>query len=663
MELKENIKKGLKKFFPEEKISFSWRRVWFVVAVFFIIVAVFFIALFAHAQVYKNKVLPGVMIGNVVIGGMDSNELTGFLQTMNDKFFAEGIIFSFELKDEKDSLIVYPIVAEDGVVSELMRIDIEKEVRRLVDYGKDEGFFVRLFKTIFSRFQKTHLVVENIEIEEEKVVEEVRDHAAKYEKEPQDATIVIINTDPLRYDITSSSPGVGFNYDNIGKEIINQWSVLKMPEITMKLTEKNPLTTEEDLRKIEDRLVNVIENGSITLNYVDPHTKREYNWVLSINDIIVRLEVQDVEESGFGFGLSQELIIDYLEDNVAEVINIEAQDAKFEIDENGKVKAFQGSRPGLAINLEETYKVINEAFLQRTWHDEGVAKVVQLVVKTVEPNIKTGEVNDLGISEVLGVGVSDYSNSPYNRIANIRNAVNKLNGILIKPDEEFSTIKYTEPFTIAGGYLPELVIKGNEIKPEVGGGLCQIGTTLFRMAMNSAMPITERRNHSLVVSHYNDPVNGLPGTDATVYDPSPDFKFLNDTGNYILLQTYMDVNKEELVFTLWGTSDGREGSYTHPRVLRWIPYGAAIETETTTLAPGTRKCQNAFRGAEASFTYTIKFPDGTVEEEVFSSYYRPLPSICLVGVEKEGGEGGSTEENSVTEETAGTEQEKETVED
>ena len=65
--------------------------------------------------------------------------------------------------------------------------------------------------------------------------------------------------------------------------------------------------------------------------------------------------------------------------------------------------------------------------------------------------------------------------------------------------------------------------------------MCQIGTTLFRMAMNSGMPITERRNHSLVVHYYQDPVNGNPGTDATVYDPLIDFKFKNDNQAAVII--------------------------------------------------------------------------------------------------------------------------------
>ena len=284
--------------------------------------------------------------------------------------------------------------------------------------------------------------------------------------------------------------------------------------------------------------------------------------------------------------------------------------------------------------MDKTAEKINNAFIERTWHDDGITKTVVLEIETIEPSVKTGEVNTLGISEVLGIGVSDYSRSPYNRIQNMKNAVNKLNGLLIAPGEVFSTIEHTKPYTLEGGYLPELVIKGDEVKPEIGGGLCQIGTTLFRMAMNSGMEIVDRRNHSLVVFHYNDPVNGNPGTDATVYDPAPDFKFKNDTDNYILLQTEMNTASEELIFTLCGTNDGRHAYFTHPTVLRWIPHGEEKIIKTTKLEPGVEQCQSAYLGADAEFTYHRKFSDGATEETLFESHYRPLPRICLLGVEE-----------------------------
>ena len=161
---------------------------------------------------------------------------------------------------------------------------------------------------------------------------------------------------------------------------------------------------------------------------------------------------------------------------------------------------FQGSRPGVTLDVEKTYEDINNAILQRTWHDEGLTNSITVTVAQVEPEIKTGEVNDLGVEEVLGTGFSGFRGSPPNRISNIRHAVrDKLEGLLIKPGDEFSLVKTLGPFTYEDGYLAELVIEGDRVIPGIGGGLCQVGTTIFRTAMNSGLPITQRVNHGLWV--------------------------------------------------------------------------------------------------------------------------------------------------------------------
>ena len=302
--------------------------------------------------------------------------------------------------------------------------------------------------------------------------------------------------------------------------------------------------------------------------------------------------------------------------------------------ENDRVKEFQASQSGLSLDIDKTFEELDAIFRERNYSPAEPIKTLTVSVNIVKPNVEMSDANNLGIMEVLGVGYSTFKDSHTNRIKNIANAVKRLNGILVKPGEEFSANKFAGPYTTENGFLPEMVIKGNKIIPEVGGGMCQIGTTLFRMAMNSGMDITQRRNHSLVVSYYADPVNGNPGTDATLYEPNVDFKFVNDTGGYLLLQTSIDYTKQQLVFTLWGKSDGRKGSYTHPLVSKWIPAGEPQElvvAPTPELKAGERECQNAFRGAITSFTYTRFTSTSEKIDRVFDSYYRPLPKICMTG--------------------------------
>ena len=115
--------------------------------------------------------------------------------------------------------------------------------------------------------------------------------------------------------------------------------------------------------------------------------------------------------------------------------------------------------------------------------------------------------------------------------------------MLIAPDEEFSFNRALGEVGPAQGYLPELVIKNNKTIPEYGGGVCQVSTTMFRAAVYSGLEVTERRPHAYPVKYYNP-----QGFDATVYSPSPDLKFKNNTGGWILIQTRIEGNNLFLNF-------------------------------------------------------------------------------------------------------------------
>ncbi len=627
------MKEKVANFFKEVKIRFYRPRIFFVVGVFFLVVILLFSGFSVYAYTFKNKVFPNVYLGEIGIGGLTAGDLKGFLQKMDNKLVNEGLHFNYEVNGKKKSFTIYPVITTQGDSVDLVSLDIEKEVPLLLNYKKSNDFFSQTLNLLSLLFNKEQVKLQTVKVDEVRLVEAIKENLISEEIPPQNASLSVQSINPLNYKIVSSSPGVIFDYQNISSQVGNNWSELEAINLEIGRQEKIPDVLENDVLALEKRLPQVFLAGDLHLQYTNPETRREYGWLINLDQIKSWLNVQKTTNNDFVIGLAKDSVVAFLKKITAADIDVSPLDAKFKMDENGKVVEFLGSRPGLTVDVETTYNLINQAVIDRTWHDQGLTKAITIAVVQVEPNIKTGDVNNLGVKEMLGVGYSDYSNSPNNRIKNIKNAINKLNGILIKPGEEFSTLKYTAPFTLEGGYFPELVIKGDEMKAEIGGGLCQIGTTLFRMAMNSGMTITERRNHSLVVSHYNDAFNHNPGTDATVYDPAPDFKFLNDTGNYLLLQTFMNVKKQELEFTLWGTSDGRQGSYTHPVVLKWYSVGDPKDVETDKIAPGKRQCQNAFRGADTSFTYTRILANGQKEDRVFESHYRALPKICLVGVE------------------------------
>ncbi len=494
---------------------------------------------------------------------------------------------------------------------------------------------VDVWYTLRSALERPELQLEHLTVNTEQLHIELVAKASEFGRVPVNANIDVTSVAPLHYEITPSQPGVNFDYDAAVTSVKEQWSTLTLPRLTLSAQQEAPQISESEATEAAEQFLKKALSEDLILMYTDKANK-QYSWTISpsrLSDMIEVLEEVDIPY----IGLSYNRVQSYLEYTVMPEVSVPAQDAKFQVDASGKVREFKTAQSGVELDIETTFNAMNNGFsgidrFVSASGSERQSRTVSVAVQNIEPQITTASVNNLGITEILGTGTSNFAGSPKNRVHNIKNAVEKLNGVLVAPGTEFSTISSTLPYTLEGGYLPELVIKGDALKPEIGGGLCQVGSTLFRMAMNSGLPITERRNHSLAVSYYNDPSNGLPGTDATIYEPSPDFKFKNDTGNYILVQSFMDEKTGDLKFSLWGTSDGRKGSYTPPQVTKWYPAGEKRIIETTKLEPGKEECQKAFRGASASFTYTRELPDGTKDERVFESYYRPLPQICLVGV-------------------------------
>jgi vancomycin resistance protein YoaR len=183
--------------------------------------------------------------------------------------------------------------------------------------------------------------------------------------------------------------------------------------------------------------------------------------------------------------------------------------------------------------------------------------LMELPVVTSSPKVALGDTNNLGINELVGVGESNFTGSPKNRIHNVTVGAHKFNGLIVQPGEEFSFNKYLGEVDGEHGFLPELVIKPAGVTPEYGGGLCQVSSTAFRAAMNAGFPITARRNHSFAVQYY-----APQGTDATIYPGSADLKFMNDLPSSILVRTRIEGRK--LFFEYYGTKDARTITFEGP---------------------------------------------------------------------------------------------------
>ncbi len=255
--------------------------------------------------------------------------------------------------------------------------------------------------------------------------------------------------------------------------------------------------------------------------------------------------------------------------DLARRINTDPVNARLRFNaESQTLQEIAPHQDGIVLDVDQTVERIAKTLLsQPPPHD------IEMIATTLPAHVTSANAHDLGIKDVLGSGVSNFRGSTAARIHNITVSARRFDGILIAPNEEFSFVKILGPVDAAHGYTEELVIRDNETKPEFGGGICQVSTTMFRSAINTGMKITQRRNHSYPVQYYS-PI----GFDAAIYVPSPDFRFINNTPGYILIN--LAIVGSDITFTYYGTHDGRTVTMNGPHIIDRQPDGAMKTTFT-----------------------------------------------------------------------------------
>ena len=234
------------------------------------------------------------------------------------------------------------------------------------------------------------------------------------------------------------------------------------------------------------------------------------------------------------------------------------------------------------------------------------------------------------IEDVLGVGHSKFRGSDAGRMHNIKTASEKVSGILVEPGGVFSFVEAVGPINRDAGFTSAKVISGGRTVLGDGGGVCQVSTTIFRAALNAGLPILERNAHSYRVGYYEQ--DSEPGLDATIYSPSVDFTFKNDTDGYILVTSNFNQADATLDFTIYGKSDGRTVEITKPKMLSQTPPPETRNIEDGSLPKGVKKLQeNAIWGAVVTFDRTVKKGDEVLYDDTFKSVYRAWGAVYLVG--------------------------------
>lgn len=317
---------------------------------------------------------------------------------------------------------------------------------------------------------------------------------------------------------------------------------------------------------------------------------------------------------------------------IATELKIEPVDALFSFTD-GKVTAFRPSSDGQELDTAKIKKAISSKALTIVTAEKPLTVIIPISIKTLNPAVTTDRVNNLGIKEELESGTSYFRGSIQNRIFNITLAAARLNGHLVAPGEIFSFNKALGDVSAFTGYKQAYVIQNGRTVLGDGGGVCQVSTTLFRAILNAGLPIVERHAHAYRVQYYEQ--DSSPGIDATVFVPSVDLRFKNDTNHHILIQNSVDPVLSQLTFTLYGAKDGREVTMTQPVITSQTPPPEPLYQDDPTLPKGTTKQVDfAASGAKVSFTRTVSRNGEILISEKFASNYRPWQAVYLRGTKE-----------------------------
>ncbi len=586
------------------------------------VLAIICVSLASYTVRYKNRIYPHTTIGPVDFGGKTKQEAQDLLrQTL-------ATDTTITLKTTEKTITTIPL-AESG-----FQYDTDKTVEQLLGVGR-EGSLTLNLQELWRSLAGTNKRLAAYTVDQDLLDKKISAVIKKTSQPAEDAQIIL--TKDNQVEMKPETIGHGFAATELKDIMVTSLANLTW---TLSLEEKTliPQVTQAQAASALDQTKRIIAATPLTLVVDETHiaitAPEVFAWITFQPEgsaaatspplsFMVPVRAQTNQRLVAVFDTAK--VTAFLTD-LSGTINRDAQNAELTVD-NGAIKVAKAETDGKKLKTDEAVKTVIQ---QLTNIPADFTKTITLPVETTQATIRTNNITELGIKDLVGHAQTDFRGSPSNRVHNITTGANFLHGEIVAPGQEFSTVKTLGSVDGATGYLPELVIKDNKTTPEFGGGLCQVSTTLFRAVLNAGLKVTERQNHSYRVSYYEPPV----GLDATIYLPKPDFRFLNTTDHYLLIQNKIEGTK--ITFDIYGTSDGRKSTISDPVVSDITDPPAPIYADTDTLNKGeTKQIEKPHQGATAVATYTVFDKDGKeINKQIFKSKYKAWPARFLVGTKE-----------------------------
>ncbi|MBG0786840.1 MAG: VanW family protein [Anaerolineaceae bacterium] len=572
------------------------------------------IALVGYQVVYADRIFPGVSVAGIDLSGLKEDE--AYQALVDDlPYTYEGQI---QLTYQDQVWTLRPIdlgflVDPTATAQAALGVGRDRWLGRdLIDQGKAWFKGVQLAPVVYYDERIAELYLKEL--------------AAEIDAPMIEASLALDNTD------------VVIQNGQIGRQVAIDQSLQLLETVLSTLQDSVvPLiVTEEDPLILDASAQGEIAREMLSAPLVLTASGGEESWTLPQEDLAGMLMISQVEDGDAGIrefeiSINPDVFDIYL-NSFAPDLHRDPENTRFMFnDDTLLLEVVESAVIGRDLNVDASIEAIN-AGLKAGEH------TIALQFDTLDPAVTddmTGE--ELGITELVQKETSFFYGSDAARVQNIETAAAQFYGLLIAPGETFSMVDALGDISLENGYAEALIIYGDETIQGVGGGVCQVSSTLFRAAFFAGFPINERHAHAYRVGYYEYDENGIKnpnyiGLDATVYVPIVDMKFTNDTPYWLLMETYVYRGSQSLVWKFYSTKDGRTVDWDTTGLVNVVPAPDPIFRENDELAKDeVRKVDYGVDGGDVTIVRTV-FMDGEVYfTDTFRTHFQAWQEIWEYG--------------------------------
>ncbi|MDO8692030.1 MAG: VanW family protein [Dehalococcoidia bacterium] len=435
--------------------------------------------------------------------------------------------------------------------------------------------------------------------------------AKEIEQTPQNANIKLLNGEVA---LIPERAGYYIDRAALRKHLEEAMAGLSSAAVEIPLLPSEAQVKAEDLAQAKKQIEGLI-SGPVTVKYGDRQ------WAIDRTTLSGMINIQPARDANGVVTAKATIEPDKAEawaEGIARDVDRALQDARIAWS-GGNMTILSRGQDGITVDTAKFGAILDRALARGE-------RVVDLPV-LVKPAAGTSDISRLGIRDRIAEASTSYAGTLPDRIQNVQLGAGRINGKIIPPGGVYSMAEALGEISEASGYKLGLAIVGQDTVLDVGGGLSQLTTTVFKAAVDAGFPIVQYTSHYYRIRRY-EPILGL---EATIYPPAVDMKFRNDTDNYVLLEARTDAGR--VYITFYGTRPNREVSYEGPIIENVVPTDRTVIYEESPLLPKGQQITSevAEDGMDVTVYRLIKVGGKEVRRDRFFARFRPAHNVIMVG--------------------------------